>query len=168
MSYGYGLSASLFQMVHSYTAFAHDGSIIQPTMLKNSEAAVGRKVFSAETAAAVRKMLQMAAGPGGTGQKAQTVGYSVGGKSGTARKQMGKGYAANKYRSWFTGMAPIDKPRIVVGVMVDEPSNGQYYGGLVAAPVFSETVQQALRILGVQPDMNVKPQIVAETVEESI
>lgn len=168
MSYGYGLSASLFQMVHSYTAFAHDGSIIQPTMLKNSEAAVGRKVFSAETATAVRKMLQMAAGPGGTGQKAQTVGYSVGGKSGTARKQMGKGYAANKYRSWFTGMAPIDKPRIVVGVMVDEPSNGQYYGGLVAAPVFSETVQQALRILGVQPDMNVKPQIVAETVEESI
>jgi len=167
MSYGYGLSASLFQMVHSYTAFAHDGEVIPATMLKSSEPVVGRRVFSPQTAVAVRKMLQMAAGPGGTGQKAQTLGYSVGGKSGTAHKQVGKGYASNKYRSWFTGMAPIDKPRIVVGVMLDEPSNGQYYGGLVAAPVFSETVQQTLRILGVQPDMNVKPQIMVEAVEES-
>ncbi|HEX5784716.1 MAG TPA: penicillin-binding protein 2 [Burkholderiaceae bacterium] len=167
MSYGYGLSASLFQMVHSYTAFAHDGQVIPATMLKSNEPVVGHRVFSAQTAAAVRKMLQMAAGPGGTGQKAQTVGYSVGGKSGTAHKQVGKGYASNKYRSWFTGMAPIDKPRVVVGVMLDEPSNGQYFGGLVAAPVFSETVQQTLRILGVQPDMNVKPQIVTQAVEES-
>ena len=86
-----------------------------------------------------------------TGQKAQTVGYSVGGKSGTAHKQVGKGYASNRYRAWFTGMAPIDRPRIAVGVMLDEPSNGQYFGGLVAAPVFSETVQQTLRILGVTP-----------------
>ena len=66
---------------------------------------------------------------------------------------MGKGYASNRYRAWFTGMAPIDRPRIAVGVMLDEPSNGQYFGGLVAAPVFSETVQQTLRILGVTPDM---------------
>jgi membrane peptidoglycan carboxypeptidase len=98
-------------------------------------------------------MLQMAAGPGGTGQKAQTLGYSVGGKSGTARKQVGKSYATNKYRAWFTGMAPIDKPRIIVAVMIDEPSNGVYYGGAVAAPVFSEVVQQTLRMMGVQPDM---------------
>lgn len=167
MSYGYGLSASLFQMVHSYTAFAHDGEIIPVSMLKRSEPVVGQRVFSAKTAAAIRKMLQMAAGPGGTGQKAQTVGYSVGGKSGTAHKQVGKSYASNKYRSWFTGMAPIDRPRIVVGVMLDEPSNGQYFGGLVAAPVFSETVQQTLRILGVPPDMSVKPQIVVESAEES-
>jgi cell division protein FtsI (penicillin-binding protein 3) len=167
MAYGYGLSASLFQMVHSYTAIAHDGEVIPATMLKRSEPVQGQRVFSPQTAAAVRKMLQMAAGPGGTGQKAQTVGYSVGGKSGTAHKQVGKGYASNKYRSWFTGMAPIDKPRIIVGVMLDEPSDGQYFGGLVAAPVFSETVQQALRILGVQPDMNVKPQIVTEAAEES-
>lgn len=167
MSYGYGLSASLFQMVHSYTAIAHNGEIIPATMLKRSEPEVGQRVFSPKTAAAVRKMLQMAAGPGGTGQKAQTVGYSVGGKSGTAHKQVGKGYASNRYRSWFTGMAPIDKPRIIVGVMLDEPSNGQYYGGLVAAPVFSETVQQTLRILGVPPDMRVKPQIVVQAVEES-
>jgi cell division protein FtsI (penicillin-binding protein 3) len=167
MSYGYGLSASLFQMAHSYTAFAHDGRIIPTTMLKSADPAPGVKVFSPQNAAAVRKMLQMAAGPGGTGQKAQTVGYSVGGKSGTARKQIGKTYAANKYRAWFTGMAPIDHPRIVVAVMIDEPSNGKFYGGDVAAPVFSETVQHTLRLLGVQPDMAVKPQIVARSVEES-
>jgi cell division protein FtsI (penicillin-binding protein 3) len=167
MAYGYGLSASLFQMAHSYTAFAHDGRIIPTTMLKSSEPATGIKVFSPQNAAAVRKMLQMAAGPGGTGQKAQTVGYSVGGKSGTAHKQVGKGYASNKYRSWFTGMAPIDQPRIVVAVMIDEPSAGQYYGGAVAAPVFSEVVQQTLRMMSVQPDMAVKPQIVVQAVEES-
>ncbi len=167
MSYGYGLSASLFQMAHSYTAFAHDGRIIPTTMLKSADPAPGVKVFSPQNAAAVRKMLQMAAGPGGTGQKAQTVGYSVGGKSGTARKQIGKTYAANKYRAWFTGMAPIDHPRIVVAVMIDEPSAGQYYGGAVAAPVFSEVVQQTLRMMSVQPDMAVKPQIVVQAVEES-
>jgi len=167
MSYGYGLSASLFQMAQSYTAFAHDGEIIPLTMLKSTAPVVGTKVFSADNAHAVRKMLQMAAAPGGTGPLAQTIGYSVGGKSGTAHKQVGKGYASNKYRSWFTGMAPIDKPRIVVAVMIDEPSNGQYFGGLVAAPVFSAVVQQTLRMLGVQPDMAVKPQTVVQSVEES-
>ena len=167
MSYGYGLSASLFQMAHSYTSFAHDGQIIAATMLKSSEPAVGVKVFSPENARALRRMLQMAAAPGGTAPLAQTVGYSVGGKSGTARKQVGKGYASNKYRAWFTGMAPIDSPRIIVAVMIDEPSDGNYYGGVAAAPVFSEVVQQTLRMMGVQPDMSVKPQIVTQAVVES-
>ena len=170
MSYGYGLSASLFQMARSYTVFSHDGSIIPATLLKSSEPAVGVPVFSPTTAAEVRKMLQMAAGPGGTGPKAQTVGYSVGGKSGTAYKQQGKGYGSDrdrKYRGWFVGMAPIEKPRIIVAVMIDEPSAGRYFGGDVAAPVFSEVVQQTLRIQGLEPDMAVKPQIVAKAVEES-
>ncbi len=166
MSYGYGLSASLFQMARSYTVFAHDGQIIPATMLKTDEPAVGVPVFSPKTAAEIRTMLQMAAGAGGTAPKAQTLGYSVGGKSGTAHKQVGKSYASNKYRSWFVGMAPIDKPRIIVAVMVDEPSAGKYYGGDVAAPVFSATVQQTLRLMGVQPDMSVKPQVVV-AVEES-
>ena len=168
MSYGSGLSASLFQMARSYTVFANGGRVIPATLLKTDEPAVGVPVFSERTADQVRKMLQMAAGPGGTGQKAQTVGYSVGGKSGTARKQVGKSYAAGKYRAWFTGLAPVDKPRIIVAVMVDEPSAGQVYGGLVAAPVFSEVVQQTLRMMNVQPDMAVKPQIVANPVEESL
>jgi cell division protein FtsI (penicillin-binding protein 3) len=167
MSYGYGLSASLFQMARSYTVFAHDGEIIPATLLKTGEPAVGTRVFSQKTVAEIRTMLQMAAGPGGTGPKAQTLGYSVGGKSGTAYKQVGKGYATNRYRAWFVGIAPIDQPRIIVAVMVDEPSAGKYFGGDVAAPVFSTTVQQTLRTMGVQPDMNVKPQIVVEHVEES-
>ncbi len=170
MSYGYGLSASLFQMARAYTVFGHDGQVIPATLLKSSEPAVGVQVFSARTAGEIRKMLQMAAGPGGTGPKAQTLGYSVGGKSGTAYKQVGKSYGTDgnrKYRSWFVGMAPIDKPRVIVAVMIDEPINGKYFGGDVAAPVFSETVAQTLRMLGVQPDMAVKPQIVAKAEEES-
>lgn len=167
MSYGYGLSASLFQLAQAYTIFAHDGELMPISLVKNEAPATGVRVFSSKNTAAVRKMLEMAAGPGGTAPLAQTMGYSVGGKTGTAHKIEGKGYSANKYRSWFVGIAPIESPRIVVAVMVDEPSNGQYFGGLVAAPVFSETVQQTLRILGVQPDMTVKPQIVTEAVEES-
>ncbi|MEO9102409.1 MAG: penicillin-binding protein 2 [Burkholderiales bacterium] len=167
MAYGYGMSASLFQMAHSYTAFAHDGQVIPITLLKSSEPAQGKRVFSPATARSIRRMMEMAAGPGGTGQRAQTVGYSVGGKSGTAHKQVGRGYASNKYRSWFTGMAPISQPRIITAVMIDEPSAGAYYGGVVAAPVFSAVVQQTLRMMGVQPDMSVVPQIVSDTVEES-
>ena len=170
MSYGYGLSASLFQMARAYTVFGHDGEVLSTTLLKTDEPAVGVPVFSAKTALEVRKMLQMAAGPGGTGQKAQTLGYSVGGKSGTAYKQVGRTYGTDKdrkYRGWFVGMAPIDKPRVIVAVMIDEPRAGKYYGGDVAAPVFSELVQQALRIKGVKPDMSVKPQIVTGAVEES-
>ena len=170
MSYGYGLSASLFQMARSYTVFSHDGQVIPATLVKSADIPMGVQVFSADTAQSVRKMLQLAAGPGGTGQKAQTVGYSVGGKSGTAYKQIGKGYGSDgnrKYRSWFVGMAPIDKPRVIVAVMLDEPSAGKHFGGDVAAPVFSAVVQQTLRLLGEQPDMAVKPLVVAQGVEES-
>ena len=167
MSYGYGLSASLFQMAQAYTIFARDGELIPISLLKHEAPVSGVRVFSAKNTIAVRKMLEMAAGPGGTASRAQTMGYSVGGKTGTAHKVEGKGYSSNKYRSWFVGLAPIDSPRIVVAVMIDEPSNGQYFGGLVAAPLFSETVQQTLRVLGVQPDMSVKPQIVTDAVEES-
>lgn len=169
MSYGYGLSVSLFQLARAYTVFARDGELIPVSITKNPEPTGGIRVFSPETAQAVRRMLQMAAGPGGTAPKAQTVGYSVGGKTGTAHKQEGRGYAGNKYRSWFVGLAPVEKPRIVVAVMIDEPSNGKYYGGDVAAPVFSEVVQQTLRMMGVPPDIEVRPAIVASqpAVEES-
>ena len=168
MSYGYGLSASLLQMARSYTVFSNDGRVIPASMLKLKQPPVGVPIFSIKTANAVRHMLALATGPGGTGQRAQTVGYSVGGKSGTARKQVGKGYTAGKYRAWFTGLAPVEEPRIIVAVMVDEPNNGTYYGGTVAAPVFSAVVQQSLRFMGVPPDMAVQPQIVADPVEESL
>jgi cell division protein FtsI (penicillin-binding protein 3) len=141
--------------------------LIPITLIKTNETAVGIPVISPQNAIAMRKMLHMVTGDGGTAPKAQAIGYSVGGKTGTAHIQEGKGYASKKYRGFFVGMAPIEKPRIVVAVMIDEPSNGKYFGGDVAAPVFSETVQQTLRILGVQPDISVKPQIVTMAVEES-
>jgi cell division protein FtsI (penicillin-binding protein 3) len=160
MSYGYGVSASLFQLARAYTVFARDGELIPVSMLKRQEPVAGLRVISPKTAQEVREMLRMAAGPGGTAQKAQTIGYSVGGKTGTARKQEGKNYVSNKYRAWFVGLAPVSDPRIVVAVMVDEPSKGVFYGGDVAAPVFSEVVQQTLRMMGVPTDIEVKPQIV--------
>jgi cell division protein FtsI (penicillin-binding protein 3) len=168
MAYGYGLSASLFEMVHSYTAFARGGEIVPATLLRRSggESVQGNRVFSPSTAAEIRTMLQMVAAPGGTSPRAQTVGYTVGGKSGTAHKQVGKGYASNKYRAWFTGIAPIEDTRIAVGVMIDEPGDGQYFGGIAAAPVFSEIVGQTLRVMGVPPDLSIKPQIV-DAVDES-
>ena len=164
MAYGYGLSASLLQMAHAYTTFANDGEVIPVSMLRQEQHAPGLRVISAQTAREIRKMLQMAAGPGGTGPLAQTIGYSVGGKSGTAHKQEGKGYASDKYRSWFVGLAPIGQPRVIVAVMVDEPNNGKHFGGDVAAPVFSQVVQQTLRMLGVPPDLDVKPQIYAREI----
>ncbi|HMO48020.1 MAG TPA: penicillin-binding protein 2 [Rubrivivax sp.] len=163
MAYGYGLSASLLQIARAYTCLAREGGDVIPvTLLKRDAPVDGVKVYSPATAREIRHMLQLAAGPGGTGPLAQTQGYSVGGKSGTAHKQEGRGYASNKYRSWFVGMAPIGNPRIVVAVMVDEPSNGKYYGGAVAAPVFSQVVQQTLRLMNVAPDLEVTPQIVAD------
>ena len=162
MAYGYGLSASLLQIAHAYTAFSRDGEVIPVTIMKQQQPPAGVRVITAATAAEVRRMLQLAAGPGGTGPKAQTIGYSVGGKSGTAHKQEGKGYALHKYRAWFVGLSPVAHPRLIVAVMVDEPTNGSYFGGDVAAPVFSQVVQNTLRSMGVAPDIEVKPQIVSQ------
>lgn len=167
MSYGYGLSTSLFQLAQAYTVFARDGEVVPVSLLKREDKVVGVRAMSAENAIAVRSMLNLVTGPGGTAPKAQTMGYSVGGKTGTAHKQEGKGYADKKYRGFFVGMAPIEKPRIVVAVMIDEPTNGRYFGGDVAAPVFSETVQQTLRMLGIQPDRAVKAQVIAKAEAES-
>ncbi len=168
MSYGYGLSTSLFQLAQAYTVFAHDGEMVPMSLVKTNQAQVsGVRVLSPQNAAAIRNMLHMVTIQGGTAPKAQTMGYSVGGKTGTAHKVEGKGYASKKYRGFFVGIAPIDNPRIVVAVMVDEPTNGAYFGGDVAAPVFSQTVQQTLRMMGVQPDMAVKPQVVTKVEKES-
>mgnify|MGYP000665125839 FL=1 len=166
MSYGYGLSTSLFQLAQAYSVFARDGELVPMSLIKTQNSVSGARVFSVQNAAAVRHMLHMVASPGGTAMKAQTMGYSVGGKTGTAHKVEGKGYAGKKYRGFFVGIAPIDNPRIVVAVMVDEPTNGLYFGGDVAAPVFSQTVQQTLRMMGVQPDMAVKPQVISKAEKE--
>ncbi len=174
MSFGYGLSVSLYQLARSYTVFAHDGELLPVSIVRKPveggepSPVAGVRVLSPKTAQAVREMLHMVTIEGGTATKAQPMGYTVGGKTGTAYKQEGKGYSQKKYRAWFVGMAPAMHPRIVVAVMVDEPSNGKYYGGDVAAPVFAEVVQQTLRTMGVQPDMDVRPQIVARAVRGEV
>ena len=161
IAFGYGISASLFQVARAYTIFARDGELVPLTIERSPDAKSGTRVLSAKTAIEMREMLETVTEPGGTAVKAQAEGYRVGGKTGTAHKLVGKGYG-NKYRAYFAGLAPISAPRIVVAVMIDEPSNGVYFGGDVAAPVFSQTVQQTLRMLGVQPDMAVKPQVVTQ------
>jgi cell division protein FtsI (penicillin-binding protein 3) len=159
MSYGYGLSASLFQMARAYSIFARDGDLVPATIYKTNNIPKGTQVISAKTAIQMREMLELVTQTGGTATNAQTMGYRVGGKTGTAHKVEGKGYATNKYRGFFVGMAPMSAPRIVVAVMVDEPSTGGYYGGVVAAPAFANIVAGTLRTMNVLPDAAVKQMV---------
>ncbi|OGB20814.1 MAG: cell division protein [Burkholderiales bacterium RIFCSPLOWO2_02_FULL_57_36] len=168
MSYGHGISASLIQMARSYMVFARDGDIIPWSFQKMTDQPIGQRVISEKTARAVRSMLEMAAGPGGTAPKAQVPGYRVAGKTGTSHK-LEKGQYINKYVASFVGFAPVSDPRIIIAVMVDEPSNGKYYAGEVAAPVFSAVAANALRALNVPPDSTVTNIIVPmDSVRESL
>ncbi len=152
MSYGHGISVSLLQLARAYLIFARSGEMVPVTLVKRDTPAVAEGVISAETALAVRRMLEMAVLPGGTAPRAQIAGYRVAGKTGTAHKLEGGEYAADKYYASFVGFAPATSPRLIVAVMIDEPSAGQYYGGTVAAPVFSSVMAGALRLLAVPPD----------------
>lgn len=152
MSYGHGLSVSLMQLAHAYTVFAREGDLIPLTLTRADESpAKTVPVFSQQTAREVRAMLEMAVQPGGTAPKARVPGYRVGGKTGTAYKIEGGQYV-RKYVASFVGLAPISNPRLIVAVMIDEPSAGTHYGGDVAGPVFSRVMGGALRTLGVLPD----------------
>ena len=152
MSYGHGISVSLIQLARAYSVFARDGDLIPLSLLKTDEPVLhGVPVFAQETAREMRAMLEMAAGPEGTAPKARVPGYRVGGKTGTAHKLVGGAYA-NKYVSAFVGFAPVSDPRLIVAVMIDEPSAGKHYGGEVAAPVFSQIMGASLRTLGITPD----------------
>lgn len=151
MAYGYGLSASLIQIAQAYTAFARNGDVVSLSLLKRETQPSSVQVYTPEVAQEVRRMLQAAAGPEGA-RLAQVKGYTVAGKSGTARKIVDGKYSRSSYRSSFVGFAPATDPRIVVAVSIDEPRAGGYFGGLIAAPVFSEIVANILRRMGVQPD----------------
>jgi cell division protein FtsI (penicillin-binding protein 3) len=152
MSFGHGISLTLLQLARAYTVFANDGELKPVSLLKLKETPVGQQVFSAKTALAVRDMLELVVQPGGTAPRAQISGYRVAGKTGTAHKLGPGGYLADKYVSSFVGLAPASNPRLIIAVMVDEPSTGQYYGGTVAAPVFSAIMAGALRMLAVPQD----------------
>ena len=153
MSYGHGLSMSLMQLARAYTVFAREGDLIPLSLTKADAAPVSATpVFSQQTAREVRAMLEMAVQPGGTAPKAQIPGYRVGGKTGTAYKIEGGQYV-RKYVASFVGLAPVSDPRLIVAVMIDEPTSGAHYGGDVAGPVFARVMSGALRTLGIAPDM---------------
>lgn len=168
MSYGHGISVSLIQIAHAYTIFARNGDLIPLSFRKINEPPVGQRVVSEKTALTMRAMLETVTAPGGTAPKAQVPGYRVGGKTGTAYKIEGGKYV-RKYIADFVGFAPASDPRLIIAVMVDEPSVGSHYGGDVAAPVFAAVAANALRALNVAPDSTITNIIVpTDVVQESM
>lgn len=152
MSYGHGISVSLLQLARAYSVFARNGDMVSLSLKKSQEVrSQGQPIFFDQTAREMRAMLELAVTKGGTGVRAQVPGYHVGGKTGTANKIEAGAYV-KKYVASFVGIAPLSNPRLVVAVMIDEPSENGFYGGLVAAPLFSEIMQMALNYLGVPPD----------------
>jgi cell division protein FtsI (penicillin-binding protein 3) len=163
MAYGYGVSVSLFQLAHAYTIFAHDGQLIPLSLFKTDGQAVsGPQVIAPSTAAEIRKMLENVVSAGGTAATVQVPGYSIGGKTGTAYKHTVHGYDHSNYRASFVGIAPMSNPRIIVAVSIDNPTNGEHFGGQVAGPVFAAITGDALRSLNVAPDIPVKPMVVTD------
>ena len=159
LSYGYGLSVTALQLARAYTIFANDGSLKLVSLLRHAHQTKDysryyrtEPVLSPSTIKQVRNMMQMVVDDGGTGTKAQVSGYKVAGKTGTVKKSGAGGYIEDSYISVFVGMAPATNPRLIMVVMVDEPRGEQYYGGAVAAPVFSKVMSGALRLLDVPPD----------------
>ncbi|MDO4937708.1 MAG: penicillin-binding protein 2, partial [Sutterellaceae bacterium] len=151
ISYGHGISVSLMQLVRAYTALARNGDVIDLTFKRTHQEAQGHQIFRPEVARQMRAMMAQTVGAGGTARRVSVQGYTVAGKTGTANK-IENGEYVNKYVSSFVGMAPAGQPRIIVAVMIDEPSRGSYYGGTVSAPVFNEVTTGALRLIGVHPD----------------
>jgi cell division protein FtsI (penicillin-binding protein 3) len=153
MAYGYGLSVSLLQLTRAYMAFANDGEVMPLSFLKREPQEIaGERVFSASVAREVRAMMEAVTQEGGTGQRTRVAGYRVAGKTGTAHKLVNGRYAPDRYLSSFIGMAPASNPRLIIGVAIDEPRGGVYYGGSVAGPVFAEVMAASLRQLGLPPD----------------
>lgn len=152
LSYGHGMSVSLMQLARAYTLFTTGGQLMPVSLIKQDMSVMGQQVISRETALAVSNMLELVTQPGGTAPLAQINGYRVAGKTGTAHKLIDGQYAKNIYTSSFVGYAPASNPRLIIAVVLDEPSAGQYFGGVVAAPVFSHVMAGALRILNAPHD----------------
>ncbi len=157
-AYGYGMSVNTLQLARAYSVIAHDGVMLPVSFLRLENAPAGQQVLNPAVARAVRVMMEEVVKRGGTGTKAQVMGYRVAGKTGTAHKSQGGGYAEDKYVAVFAGLAPASNPRLALAVMIDEPSGGSYYGGQVAGPVFAAIMDEALRTLNVPPDALPEPE----------
>ena len=152
LSYGYGVAVTTLQLARAYAAIAANGVLRPVSMLALDEPPAGERVISAKTAESLRTMLEAVVSPRGTGERAAVKNYRIAGKTGTSRKADDGGYDEHRHTAVFAGMAPASHPRLVVVVVIDEPRGDQYYGGDVAAPVFSNIVSGALRVLAVPPD----------------
>lgn len=166
LAYGYGLSVTAVQLAHAYAVLGNQGSNVPLSLLRLDRTQDGVQVIDKEISGIVLQMLRaVVEDEGGGGARAKVPGYHVGGKSGTAKKISGTGgYTKDAYRSFFAGVAPLSNPRIAAVIVVDEPSKGQYYGGLVAAPVFGKVMARALRLMNVAPD-NLPPPAELQTAE---
>ena len=156
-SYGYGLTVNALQLVRAYAAIANDGLMPQLSILVRDRLTPPQRTVSAETARTVRHLLEGVIAPGGTAVKAAVPGYSVAGKTGTIRKNANGSYIEGVHQSVFIGMLPAEHPRLITLVMIDEPGAGEYFGGFVAAPVFSHVMQGAARMLQIRPDSPLLP-----------
>lgn len=152
LAYGYGLSVTPLQLAQAYAVLAARGLQRPVSLLRVNQPPIPRRVVSQQTADAVLDLMEEVISPDGTGFRAAVPGYRVAGKTGTTLKFTSGGYSEDRYTSIFAGVAPAGKPRLAVVVVVDEPDNGEYYGGKVAAPVFSSIVAGAARILAIPPD----------------
>jgi cell division protein FtsI (penicillin-binding protein 3) len=152
-SFGYGMAVTVLQLAEAYAVLAADG-VKRPLSLLRREQPPEQetRVISAAIARDLRAMLEQVVSKQGTAPKAAVPGYRVGGKTGTVHKVVGGKYAKDRYLSLFAGIAPISRPQLVMVVVVDEPKGRSHYGGQVAAPVFSQVMSGALRLLNVTPD----------------
>jgi cell division protein FtsI (penicillin-binding protein 3) len=158
LAYGYGLSVTALQLAQAYSVIAADGIRHPISMLVQEDRQLtGERVLSVETARALRSMLETVVSPTGTGQRASVANFRVAGKTGTARKFQVGGYSDDRHLAVFAGLAPASDPKLVAVVVVDEPRGDDYYGGEVAAPVFSRILSGALRLLAVPPDALERP-----------
>lgn len=159
LSYGYGISVTTLQLAQAYTPFADQGKLKQVSLLKQNQPVAGEPVMSTDTAEKILAMLETVT-QSGTGTRARVPFYQVAGKTGTVHKNTGGNYQSDKYLSLFSGIAPVDSPKIIAVVVIDEPGGKEYYGGEVAAPVFSRVIAGAMRLLDVPPEAQTKKAVV--------
>jgi cell division protein FtsI (penicillin-binding protein 3) len=152
LAYGYGVSVTPLQLAQAYSVLGSDGVFRPISLVALDSSPEGEQVMAAESAAAVRRMLEEVVRPGGTGTKAAVAGYRIAGKTGTAWKFAAGGYSQDKYISIFAGLAPASDPRLAAVVVIDEPTGELYYGSDVAAPVFADVMAESLRLLAIPPD----------------
>lgn len=152
MSYGYGLSVTPLQLAQAYMAFGGGGIRRDLSLLKTEVPMPGERIMPERVARQVLDMMEQVTLKGGTGSRAQVPAFRVGGKTGTVHKVGTNGYEEDQYVAVFAGVAPVQNPRFVAIVVVDEPKGQEYYGGEVAAPVFSRIMAGTLRLMNVAPD----------------